>query len=196
MFTGIIETLGIITSIEKQGDNTIFWIKSGLAAELKIDQSLSHSGVCLTVEEIVGDSHRVTAINETLLKTNLNHWQVNDLINLERCLPFNGRLDGHIVQGHVDDVATCTNVTDKNGSWEYEFTFNEKFANLIIEKGSVCINGISLTCYNLGATNFSVGIIPYTYQHTNIKNVVAGSFVNIEFDVLGKYVERMMGRKV
>jgi riboflavin synthase len=195
MFTGIIETLGVITSIEKQGDNTIFWIKSDLATELKIDQSLSHSGVCLTVEEVTSDRHRVTAINETLLKTNLSHWQVNDLINLERCLPFNGRLDGHIVQGHVDDVATCTNVTDKNGSWEYEFTFNEKFANLIIEKGSVCINGISLTCYNLGATNFSVGIIPYSYQHTNIKNLVAGSFVNIEFDVLGKYVERMMGRK-
>ncbi|ULT46063.1 riboflavin synthase [Niabella defluvii] len=161
-----------------------------MSHELKVDQSVSHNGVCLTVESVAGDIHSVTAIEETLNKTNLGTLQEGDLLNLERCMIMNGRLDGHIVQGHVDSTAQCISVAEKEGSWEYEFEFNDKFAPLVIEKGSACINGISLTVFDVKRNSFKVAIIPYTYNHTNIKQVTAGSTVNIEFDVIGKYILR------
>ncbi len=191
MFTGIIENLGQIVRINPNGSNVSFWVKSAMSNQLKVDQSVSHNGVCLTVEQIMDDSHKVTAIEETLLKTNLSKLVVGDCVNLERCLQMNGRIDGHIVQGHVDDVATCTNAIEKYGSWEYTFEFNEKFAALLIEKGSVCVNGISLTAFNVTTTSFSVAIIPYTYFNTSIKNIDVDGLVNVEFDVLGKYILRM-----
>jgi len=191
MFTGIIENLGQIVRINPKGSNVSFWVKSAMSNQLKVDQSVSHNGVCLTVEQIMDDSHKVTAIEETLLKTNLSKLVVGDSINLERCLQMNGRIDGHIVQGHVDDVATCTNAIEKDGSWEYTFEFNEKFAALLIEKGSVCVNGISLTAFNVTTTSFTVAIIPYTYINTSIKNIDVDGLVNVEFDVLGKYILRM-----
>ncbi len=191
MFTGIIENLGQIVRINPNGSNVSFWVKSAMSNQLKVDQSVSHNGVCLTVEQIMDDSHKVTAIEETLLKTNLSKLVVGDCVNLERCLQMNGRIDGHIVQGHVDDVATCTNAIEKDGSWEYTFEFNEKFAALLIEKGSVCLNGISLTAFNVTTTSFTVAIIPYTYSNTSIKNIGVDSLINVEFDVLGKYILRM-----
>ena len=191
MFTGIIETTGIIEDIVTAGTNKTYWIKSSLSAELKIDQSVSHNGVCLTVEEISNGSHRLTAIKETLLKTNLAQWKKGDTVNIERCLQMNGRLDGHIVQGHVDTTATCISVQEKNGSWEYSFEMDKKFASLIIEKGSISLNGISLTIFNVKDNGFTVAIIPYTYNHTNMQFLKAGDKVNIEFDMIGKYVNRI-----
>jgi riboflavin synthase len=191
MFTGIIEQKGIIREIKTIGTNRIFWIESDLCSQLSIDQSISHNGVCLTIEEINHPLHRVTAIEETLLKTNLGAYSIGDIINLERCMQMNGRLDGHIVQGHVDTTACCLAVTEKNGSWEFEFEIPESFASLIIEKGSISINGISLTLFDVTATVFKVAIIPYTFEHTNINQVNAGSIVNIEFDIIGKYVNRI-----
>ncbi len=196
MFTGIIEKTGIIAEIDTKGTNTSFWVASPLCETLKVDQSLSHNGVCLTVEEISNGMHRVTAIAETLVKTNLSRWQKGSVVNLERCMSANGRFDGHIVQGHVDAVAVCTAITEKDGSWEYNFSFPQNFSNLIIEKGSVTLNGISLTLYNVGISTFSVAIIPYTYQHTNINTIKIGDSVNIEFDILGKYIERMLQGKI
>ncbi len=190
MFTGIIETTGKITAIAKNGTNISFWVASPLSHELKVDQSVSHNGVCLTVEAIDGDKHKVTAIEETLLKTDLSTWTEGGEVNIERCMIMNGRLDGHIVQGHVDATATCIERKDLDGSWEYTFQFPESFANLVIEKGSIAVNGTSLTCYNVGKDRFSIAVIPYTYEHTNIKTVVTGSIVNIEFDILGKYIQR------
>jgi riboflavin synthase len=192
MFTGIIEAFGIVHSVEKQGTNSTFWITSPLTEELKIDQSISHNGVCLTVEDITEDRHRVTAIEETLKKTNISDWKKGTLVNLERCMQMNGRIDGHIVQGHVDTTATCIKKKDIDGSWEFNFTLDEKFASLVIEKGSISLNGISLTIFNVSTTSFSVAIIPYTYTHTNIQQVEEGSSVNIEFDMIGKYVNRML----
>lgn len=192
MFTGIIETTGSVKKVQEQGSGKIFWISSEISGELKVDQSVSHNGVCLTVEDVGGDSFRVTAIHETLQKTNLGDWKPGDLINLERCMQMNGRLDGHIVQGHVDTTAVCTNKKALNGSWEFTFQYPEEFAALVIEKGSICLNGISLTVFDVSETKFSVAIIPYTYEHTNIKNVNEGSSVNIEFDVIGKYVQRIV----
>ncbi len=191
MFTGIIEALGAVEYIEHQGSNTTFWIKSTISAELKTDQSVSHSGVCLTVEEVRDNLHRVTAITETLTKTNLSKWQTGTLVNLERCLGINGRLDGHIVQGHIDTTATCIIKSDLNGSWEYTFKFKPEFAPLVIEKGSISLNGISLTIYNVTENTFTVAIIPYTFNHTNLNKVEKDSTVNIEFDIIGKYVNRM-----
>ncbi|WP_276480947.1 riboflavin synthase [Paraflavitalea pollutisoli] len=191
MFTGIIEAVGRIESIDQQGTNRTFWISSPLSHELKIDQSVSHSGVCLTVEEIRGDQYRVTAIAETLEKTNLGDWQANDLVNLERCLSFQGRLDGHIVQGHVDATATCIGREDRNGSWEFRFRFPASFTTLVIEKGSISLNGISLTLFNVTEDEFSVAIIPYTFENTSIQSIVVGTTVNIEFDMIGKYVQRI-----
>ncbi len=191
MFTGIIEALGKVVSVEVQETNKTFWIESNISAQLKVDQSISHSGVCLTVEAINDNQHQVTAIEETLSKTNLGRWQAGTFVNLERCLPLNGRLDGHLVQGHVDITARCLKVEDQGGSWLYQFGFPDQFATLIIEKGSVCVNGISLTCFDVGSNNFSVAIIPYTYEHTNIKQVQAGHLVNIEFDMVGKYIARI-----
>lgn len=191
MFTGIIETTGTIKSIEKSGTNVSFWVASSLANALKVDQSLSHNGVCLTVEAIENDLHRVTAIEETLQKTNLGSLQTGNVVNLERCMQMNGRLDGHIVQGHVDSTAVCTEAITKDGSWEYRFEIPVAFASLIIEKGSITINGTSLTIFDLTENSFKVAIIPYTYHHTNISSVQVGSVVNIEFDMIGKYVNRM-----
>ncbi len=191
MFTGIIENTGTISEIIITGTNKTFWIKSALSSELKVDQSVSHNGVCLTVEAIKENTYQVTAILETLQKTNLNHWILGTEINLERCMLMNGRLDGHIVQGHVDCTATCISITEKDGSWEYQFNFDKQFAHFIIEKGSVSINGISLTCFEVTNDTFKVAIIPYTYQHTNIKQLQLESLVNIEFDLIGKYVSRM-----
>ncbi len=195
MFTGIVETIGTIISKETNGTNATFWISSNLSASFKTDQSVSHSGVCLTVEEINGDTHRVTAILETLEKTNLGHWKAGSMINIERCLPINGRLDGHLVQGHVDTTAVCTSVNEQGGSWQYRIQFPEQFASLVIEKGSICLNGISLTIFNVSQNAFSVAIIPYTYEHTNIQQIVAGDRVNIEFDMVGKYIIRNISLK-
>jgi riboflavin synthase len=192
MFTGIIETTGIVKNVTENGDNKSFWIESGISQELNVDQSIGHSGVCLTVEEVNENSHRVTAIEETLNKTNLDNWKVGDLVNLERSLKTDSRLDGHIVQGHVDAIAACISRREKRGSWEYEFSFPKKFAELIIEKGSVCINGISLTAYDVKKKSFKTAIIPYTYEHTNIKSVQKGDLVNIEFDLIGKYILRRL----
>ena len=190
MFTGIIETLGIVKKVAVAGSNKTFWIESPVSHELKVDQSISHNGVCLTVESVAGNIHSVTAINETLNKTNLGSLKEGDLVNLERCMIMNGRLDGHIVQGHVDGTAQCISVSEKEGSWEYVFQFDEKFAPLVIEKGSACVNGISLTVFEVKRNSFKVAIIPYTYNHTNIKQVTENSIVNIEFDVIGKYIMR------
>jgi riboflavin synthase len=192
MFTGIIEATGIVTDIIISGSNKSFWIESAISAELEIDQSVSHNGACLTVEKIENSRHHVTAIEETLVKTNLNRWIKGSIINLERCLTLSSRLDGHVVQGHVDAVATCTTIVEKNGSKEFTFKFDKKSASLIIEKGSITINGISLTVFNVEEDQFTVAIIPYTFEHTNIKELQTGDDVNIEFDMIGKYVNRIM----
>jgi riboflavin synthase len=190
MFTGIVEALGTITHISSKGTNLTFTIQSAISHELKVDQSLAHSGVCLTVESIGNDLHTVTAIDETLQKTNAGKWKVGDKVNLERCLQFNGRIDGHIVQGHVDATGTCIGKYAQDGSWLYTFSFDESFAALMIEKGSICLNGISLTVFNVTRNSFSVAVIPYTYEHTNIGQVNVKDEVNLEFDVLGKYMQR------
>ncbi|HOZ78136.1 MAG TPA: riboflavin synthase [Ferruginibacter sp.] len=195
MFTGIIETTGFIHKIILSGTNRTFCVKSPISQELKVDQSVSHNGVCLTVEAINDGMHQLTAIEETLAKTNLGDWQEGDTVNIERCLQMNGRLDGHIVQGHVDTTGTCTVAIEKNGSWEYSFEIDKKFASLIIEKGSISLNGISLTIFNVKEDGFTVAIIPYTYTHTNMQFLKAGDKVNIEFDMIGKYVNRMESLK-
>ena len=191
MFTGIIESLGKVSSIETHGTNKIFWIQSPISPELKIDQSISHNGVCLTVEQIHENRHRVTAIRETLEKSNLDHWKAGDLVNLERCLIMNGRLDGHIVQGHVDATAICIDRKELDGSWQFRFEFPKKFSHLVIEKGSISLNGISLTIFNVKKSRFDVAIIPYTFEHTNIQSIKPDTTVNLEFDMIGKYVSRM-----
>ncbi|MEO7309366.1 MAG: riboflavin synthase [Chitinophagaceae bacterium] len=190
MFTGIVETVGKVVSVSENGNNKTFQIESSLSKEFKIDQSVSHSGVCLTVESVAGNTHQVTAIRETLEKTNLGSWKEGSLVNIERCLPMNGRLDGHLVQGHVDTTAFCSSVTDQGGSWLYRFGFPKKFAFLVIEKGSISLNGISLTIFDLGLDAFSVAIIPYTFKHTNMCELKKGDLVNIEFDMVGKYINR------
>jgi len=192
MFTGIVETQGIIKKIIEKGTNKIFWIKSPISSKLKPDQSVAHDGVCLTIEEIKGSRYRVTAIAETLSKTSMGEWQEGSTINLERCLKVNDRLDGHFVQGHVDTIAICTDKKEKNGSWEFSFQFPSKFAELIIEKGSVSINGISLTAFNVSANAFDVAIIPFTFENTNMNTIHVGQKVNIEFDMLGKYINRKL----
>lgn len=190
MFTGIIETTGKVTAIEANGSNKTFWISSPISLELKVDQSVSHNGVCLTVEEIREGSHRVTAIAETLEKTNLGTWQNGDTVNIERCLLLNARLDGHMVQGHVDTTAVCTEIKTLAGSWEYTFHFPPQFAGLLVEKGSISLNGISLTVFDVGREHFRVAIIPYTFEHTNMSVLKEGDSVNLEFDIIGKYVLR------
>ncbi len=190
MFTGIIESMGRITSVELNGTNRSFRVESPISTELKVDQSISHNGVCLTVEEVYENTHRVTAIHETLEKTNLGSWKTGDLVNLERCMPAAGRFDGHFVQGHADCTATCTGVKDMNGSWECRFEFPEQFSGLIVEKGSIALNGISLTIFDIGLNRFSVAIIPYTFEHTNMNRLQPGDTVNLEFDIIGKYVVR------
>lgn len=195
MFTGIIESLGVVESIRQNGSNVTFTLRASIAPELKVDQSLAHDGVCLTVEKIEGDIYQVTAIEETIRKTNLAQWRVGRKVNLERCMMMNGRLDGHIVQGHVDCTAICTEVKSLEGSWEYRFEFDPAFAALVIEKGSIAVNGTSLTCFQVSNNAFTVAIIPYTYEHTSIQEVAVGNRVNIEFDILGKYVQRAIAVK-
>ncbi|MDB4924529.1 riboflavin synthase [Mucilaginibacter sp.] len=194
MFTGIIETLGKVTDLQQDQGNLNITIESAISHELKIDQSVSHNGVCLTVVALADGLHVVTAIEETLNKTNLAHLQVGEPVNLERCMQMNARLDGHIVQGHVDQTAICTAFKELDGSWEYTFEYDTATGNVTVEKGSICINGISLTVVNSKANSFSVAIIPYTFEHTNLHNVREGSVVNLEFDIIGKYVARLMQR--
>ncbi len=190
MFTGIIESKGIIKQIVEKDGNRTFFIESGLAPELRVDQSVAHNGVCLTIEALSGGIHQVTAIQETLLKTTLGAWQKGDLVNLERSLQWNGRLDGHMVQGHVDTTGTCIESLALEGSWQYRIAFPEKFAPLVIEKGSISLDGISLTIFNVTRNAFSVAIIPFTYEHTNIQQLLQNRNVNLEFDMMGKYVQR------
>jgi riboflavin synthase len=196
MFTGIIEATGVISSVTEGGSNKTFQIISSLSPELKVDQSLSHDGVCLTVESVTEHTYQVTAIAETLSKTCLSQWRPGGRINLERCLRFNGRLDGHMVQGHADTPAICLDRRNQEGSWIFRFEFPGAFRNLVIEKGSIAVNGISLTCFDITDNTFSVAIIPYTYDNTNIRDLEIGSPVNIEFDLIGKYVERMIGTRL
>jgi riboflavin synthase len=194
MFTGIIETLGTVVDIRKEQSNVHFKISSAIAAELKIDQSVAHNGVCLTVVEIKDNIHTVTAIDETLSKTNLGELKTGDLVNLERCMPASGRFDGHIVQGHIDGLGKCTGIEDQDGSWLFHFQHEDTPEYMTVEKGSITINGVSLTCFNSKPGSFSVAIIPYTYEHTNFKNLKEGMYVNLEFDIVGKYVKRILGR--
>lgn len=193
MFTGIIECIGKVVGLRPEQSNLDLIIESPISHELKIDQSVSHNGVCLTVVEVTATTHRVTAIYETLKKTNIGALQIGNEVNMERCTKVGDRLDGHIVQGHVDQTATCVNVEEQNGSWLYTFRYAPSKENIVVEKGSVCVNGTSLTAFNAKDDLFSVAIIPYTYEFTNIKEVKVGSLVNIEFDIIGKYVARMMG---
>lgn len=192
MFTGIIETLGTVRKIEAEQSNLHFFIESPISHELKIDQSISHNGVCLTVVGIEGQIHQVTAIKETLEKSSLDLLKVDDVVNLERCTQIGGRLDGHIVQGHVDQTAICVALEPQDGSTVFTFEYDPSMQNITVEKGSITVNGISLTVVNSGDSQFSVAIIPYTLEHTNLKSVEVGSTVNLEFDIVGKYVSKLM----
>ena len=192
MFTGIIETLGKVEKLEKDGGNLHLTVSSGITSELKIDQSVSHNGVCLTVVSINGDSYTVTAIEETLNKTNLGDLKVGDTVNLERAMVLGARLDGHIIQGHVDQTAVCQSVAEQDGSWVYTFTYVSKLNNITIEKGSITVDGVSLTVVDSQKDKFSVAIIPYTYEHTRFHTYKVGTRVNLEFDVVGKYVARLL----
>ena len=192
MFTGIIETLGAVKSIQREQSNIHFHIESEISNELKIDQSVSHNGVCLTVVDVQGNQHVVTAIDETLQKTNLGALNPGDIVNLERCTQANGRFDGHIVQGHVDQTAVCIERIDQNGSWLFTFQYDSSQNNITVEKGSITVNGISLTVVNSRNDQFSVAIIPYTIEHTNLQQVQVGTTVNIEFDIVGKYIAKIM----
>jgi riboflavin synthase len=194
MFTGIIENFAKVIAIHQEQTNIHFVFQSAISQELKIDQSVAHNGVCLTVTALdtQAQTHTVTAIDETLQKTNLGALQVGSLVNLERCLQANGRFDGHFVQGHVDETAICTEVMDMAGSWKYSFAYNPQSVNLTVAKGSICINGVSLTVVDAQKGKFSVAIIPYTYENTNFKQLRAGDVVNLEFDILGKYIQRYL----
>lgn len=191
MFTGIIETLGTIQELKKEKDNIHITIAAAITTELKIDQSVAHNGICLTVVAIKDNNYTVTAIDETIKKTNLGEWQVGDFVNLERAMKLGDRLDGHIVQGHVDQTGTCIAIQETNGSWLYTFEYDDKLNNITIEKGSITVNGVSLTVVNSKKNQFSVAIIPYTHKHTNFKDFKVGSKINLEFDVIGKYVSRL-----
>lgn len=192
MFTGIVESLGVIKEIASLGTNKTFWIESALSSSLKADQSVAHNGVCLTVEDVQGNLHKVTAVDETLSKTELNQWTTGYSVNLERSLLPTNRLDGHFVQGHVDSTGVCKKIKDRHGSYEFEFEFPKKFAELVIEKGSICVNGISLTAFNVKKDAFTVAIIPYTFEHTNLQFVKKGDLVNLEYDMIGKYILRKL----
>lgn len=191
MFTGIIEELGTVESLNKSGSNLDITVKTGITDELKIDQSVAHNGVCLTVVDIKDEFYTVTAIAETLEKTNLGFLNIGDKINIERAMKLGDRLDGHIVQGHIDQTAICTAVVEKDGSWIFSFSYDAALNNVTIEKGSITVNGVSLTVVNSKLHEFSVAIIPYTYNHTTFKNLSVGDSVNLEFDVIGKYVKRL-----
>ena len=195
MFTGIIESIGVVKSIHHDKSNINFSIISDLTSELKVDQSISHNGVCLTVVNLEKDSYTVTAIKETLDKTNLGKLKLGDQLNLERCLKVGDRLDGHFVQGHVDQIATCVNVNNENGSWVFTFKYSPLNNNITIEKGSITVNGVSLTVVNSKESEFSVAIIPYTFDNTNFNSFKAGTLVNLEFDVFGKYITKLYSKK-
>ncbi|MDP2175602.1 MAG: riboflavin synthase [Bacteroidota bacterium] len=190
MFTGIIETLATIELIEQQQSNKVFTFNSFISNQLKIDQSVAHNGVCLTVVNVRENTHQVVAIQETIDKTNLKEWKIGDLVNLERCMPANGRFDGHIVQGHVDVTAICVDIIDQQGSWKYTFKYDSE--HITVEKGSICVNGTSLTVVDSQNQMFSVAIIPYTYENTVFKTMKIGDSVNLEFDILGKYIAKLM----
>ena len=191
MFTGIIETLGIIKDLQKEEENIHITISSSITNELKIDQSVAHNGVCLTVVGIEDDNYTVTAIQETIRKTNVGDWQLNDVVNLDRAMKLGDRLDGHIVQGHVDQIGICKSIEDTDGSWRFTFEYDSALNNITIEKGSITVNGVSLTVVDSKTNEFSVAIIPYTYEHTNFKNFKIGSKINLEFDIIGKYVAKL-----
>ena len=191
MFTGIIETLGIIKDLKKDNSNLTITVSSSITHELKIEQSVAHNGVCLTVISINNGEYTVTAIKETIEKTNLADWKVGDMLNLERAMKLGDRLDGHIVQGHVDQTGICKSIEEANGSWYFTFEYDSNFNNITIEKGSITVNGVSLTVVNSKEKEFSVAIIPYTFEHTNFKNIQIGTTINLEFDVVGKYVARL-----
>jgi riboflavin synthase len=191
MFTGIIETLGIIKDIRKENDNIHISVSSSITNELKIDQSVAHNGICLTVVAINNDIYTVTAIKETIEKTNLGDWKVNDIVNLERAMKLGDRLDGHIVQGHIDQIGVCQSIQETNGSWLFTFDYDFTNKNITIEKGSITVNGVSLTVVNSKINEFSVAIIPYTYNHTNFNHFKIGTKINLEFDVIGKYVSKL-----
>ena len=192
MFTGIIETLGTVSGMTKEGTNVRFEISSPITSELKVDQSVSHNGVCLTVVAVEGNTYSVTAIDETLKKTNLKSWAIGKKVNLERCMPANGRFDGHIVQGHVDQVGKIEKISEQDGSWIFDFSYDPNIGNVTVEKGSITVNGTSLTCFNSKNGRFSVAIIPYTYEHTNFHALQMGDEVNLEFDIIGKYIQRII----
>ena len=192
MFTGIVEAMGTVIGRIENEQNVDFWIESPFSAELKVDQSVAHNGACLTVVEVKGSAHRVTAIRETLLKTNLGDWAVGTMVNLERCLRMGDRLDGHWVQGHVDGLGKCVEALEDGGSWRFRFVHEDKSEMMTVPKGSITVNGVSLTVVDSTKTGFSVAIIPYTYEHTNFHSLKVGDAVNLEFDILGKYLQRMM----
>lgn len=192
MFTGIIETIGHVEEILREGSNKHFCVSSPISHALKADQSVSHNGVCLTTTKVEEQKHWVTAIRETLEKSTLNLLKPGDLVNLERCMLNNGRFDGHIVQGHIDQTGMCTAIEEQDGSWLFRFEYEPKGQNITVEKGSITVNGVSLTCFESGAGGFSVAIIPYTYEHTNFHTLKAGDPVNLEFDIIGKYVQRLL----
>jgi len=194
MFTGIIEALARVKEVRQDRSNKSFCFESPISHELRVDQSVSHDGVCLTVTKVDGNLHWVTAIDETLSKSTLGLLKVGDEVNLERCMIANGRFDGHVVQGHVDQRGKCISVKDENGSWLFTFEYDPGIGNITVEKGSISINGVSLTCFNSKANGFSVAIIPYTYEHTNFHQIKAGTTVNLEFDIIGKYVKRLLNR--
>lgn len=193
MFTGIVETVGKVVQLQHSGSNIDFQIQSAISSELKVDQSISHNGVCLTVTDVDDDSHWVTAIDETLQKSNLGSLKIDNQVNLERCMKADARFDGHIVQGHVDTVATTESIEENDGSWIFRFSLEK--GGLIVEKGSVCVNGASLTCFDITENMFSVAIIPYTFEHTNFNQLVPKSVVNIEFDIIGKYIHQILNKK-
>ena len=194
MFTGIVEATAEVVEIIAQDTNLTFCLRTAIAPELKIDQSVSHNGVCLTVTNIGADTYTVTAVDETLKKTNLSGWKAGTKVNVERCMPANGRFDGHIVQGHVDQTGICTHVAEVGGSWLYDFAYDATVGNITVEKGSICINGVSLTVFNSQADSFRVTIIPYTYEHTNFHQLQVGDAVNLEFDIVGKYIQKMLAK--
>lgn len=195
MFTGIVEALGELKHIEKEDSNLHLRFSAPFTQELQIDQSVAHNGVCLTVVELSNDSYTVTAIEETLQKTNLGKLEIGDVVNLERCTQVGARLDGHIVQGHVDQTGTCTSIENHEGSWKFHFQYQPNLSNITVTKGSICINGVSLTVVDSEKNGFSVAIIPYTYENTSFKNLQVGDLVNLEFDIIGKYVSRLMELK-
>jgi len=194
MFTGIIENIALVKEIKKDGDNLIFTFESDLTSELKIDQSISHNGICLTLVDIIDNTYSVVAIKETVLKSSIKNWKVGEKVNLERAMKIGNRLDGHIVQGHVDQVGVCEKISEELGSWYFTFKY-EKSDNITIEKGSIAINGISLTVVDSQTNKFSVAIIPYTYNHTNFKNLNIGDTVNLEFDIVGKYISKLVNQQ-